>query len=58
MTDGPAGAPGALRLAPLTARSVLLSVLLGSHPPELPVRALVGAAELFGISHGSARVAL
>ncbi|HET6964516.1 MAG TPA: PaaX family transcriptional regulator C-terminal domain-containing protein [Acidimicrobiales bacterium] len=44
--------------APLPARSVLLSVLLGSHPPELPVRALVRTAELFGISEGTARVAL
>ena len=49
---------GPSRPAPLTARSVLLSVLLGSHPPELPVRALVRTAELFGISDGSARVAL
>ena len=42
----------------LPARSVLLSVLLGSHPPRLPVRTLVRTAELFGISDGSARVAL
>lgn len=47
-----------LVLPPLTARSVLLSLLLGSHPPELPVRILVRAADLFGISDGSARVAL
>lgn len=47
-----------LVLPPLTARSVLLSLLLGSHPPELPVRVLVRAADLFGISDGSARVAL
>ncbi|HET9077691.1 MAG TPA: PaaX family transcriptional regulator C-terminal domain-containing protein [Acidimicrobiales bacterium] len=37
---------------------MLLSVLLGSHPPELPVRSLVRVADLFGISDGSARVAL
>ena len=37
---------------------MLLSVLLGSHPPRLPVRTLVRTAELFGISDGSARVAL
>ena len=42
----------------LPARSVLLSVLLGSHPPRLPVRTLVRTAGLFGISDGSARVAL
>ncbi len=44
--------------APLPARSVLLSVLLGSHPPRLAVRTLVRTAELFGISEGTARVAL
>lgn len=44
--------------APLSARSVLLSVLLGSHPPRLPVRTLVRTAETFGISEGTARVAL
>ena len=37
---------------------MLLSVLLGSHPPRLPVRTLVRTAELFGISEGAARVAL
>ncbi len=42
----------------LPARSVILSVLLGSHPPTLPVRVLVRTAELFGISEGTARVAL
>ena len=42
----------------LPARSVLLSVLLGSHPPQLPVRTLVRTAALFGISEGAARVAL
>lgn len=42
----------------LPARSVLLSVLLGSHPPSLPVRILVRTAGLFGISEGTARVAL
>lgn len=42
----------------LPARSVLLSVLLGSHPPTLPVRTLVRTAGLFGISEGTARVAL
>lgn len=44
--------------ANLPARSVLLSVLLGSHPPRLPVRTLVRTAELLGVSDGSARVAL
>ena len=47
-----------LGLEPLTARSLLLSVLLGSHPPVLAVRTLVRTAEVFGIAEGTARVAL
>lgn len=47
-----------LGLQPLTARSVILSVLLGTHPPRLPVKILVRTAELFGISEGTTRVAL
>lgn len=42
----------------LTARSVVLSTLLGTRPPVLPVRVLVRAGELFGISEGTLRVAL
>jgi phenylacetic acid degradation operon negative regulatory protein len=47
-----------LGLRPLTARSVVLSVLLGTHPPLLPVHSLVRTAELFDISEGTTRVAL
>jgi phenylacetic acid degradation operon negative regulatory protein len=43
---------------PLPARSVLLSTLLGAHPPSLPVRVLVRSGELFGIAEGTVRVAL
>jgi phenylacetic acid degradation operon negative regulatory protein len=43
---------------PLSARSVLLSILLGFHPPELPVSTLVRLGELFGIGEGAIRVAL
>ena len=43
---------------PLTARSVIGSVLLGSHPPRLSVRRLVRTCELFAISDGTARVAI
>jgi phenylacetic acid degradation operon negative regulatory protein len=50
--------PDGLGLRPLTARSVILSVLLGTHPPLLPVRSLVRTAELFGINEGTTRVAL
>ena len=44
--------------APLTARSVLASTLLGADPPELPVAHLVRVASLFGINGNRARVAL
>jgi len=43
---------------PLTARSVVLSLLLGAHPPRLPVRDIVGAGEQFGIAPATMRVAL
>lgn len=48
----------ALALRPLTARSIVLSTLLGHHPPRLPARALVRVGELFGIAEGAVRVAL
>jgi phenylacetic acid degradation operon negative regulatory protein len=56
----PRNAPGdeELGLRPLTARSVLLSTLLGLDPPELPAARLVATAGLFGIAEGTARVAL
>lgn len=42
----------------LTARSVLLSVLLGTDPPRLPVALLVRTTALFGIAEGTTRTAL
>lgn len=45
-------------IAPLTARSVALSTLLGYHPPALPVSALVKVGGLFGIAERTTRVAL
>ncbi|MFL6126709.1 PaaX family transcriptional regulator C-terminal domain-containing protein [Actinophytocola sp.] len=45
-------------LRPLTARSAVLSTLLGVHPPRLPARTLVRVGELFGIAEGTIRVAL
>ena len=45
-------------IRPLTARSVVLSTLLGYHPPELPVSALVRVGGLFDIAERSIRVAL
>jgi phenylacetic acid degradation operon negative regulatory protein len=53
-----AAQPGAVDLRPLTARSAVLSLLLGAHPPELPVRDLVRAADFFEISEPTLRVAL
>lgn len=43
---------------PLSARSVVLSTLLGFHPPALPVRALIRVGALFGIAERTVRVAL
>ncbi|MEU1663696.1 PaaX family transcriptional regulator C-terminal domain-containing protein [Streptomyces sparsogenes] len=56
--DSPGDADGALALRPLTARSIVLSTLLGHHPPELPARALVRVGALFGAAEGTVRVAL
>lgn len=47
-----------LGLRPLTARSVLLSTLLGLDPPVQPAARLVDTAKLFGIGESAARVAL
>jgi phenylacetic acid degradation operon negative regulatory protein len=47
-----------LGLRPLTARSVLLSTLLGLDPPVQPAARLVDTARLFGIGESAARVAL
>ncbi|MFF3346956.1 PaaX family transcriptional regulator C-terminal domain-containing protein [Streptomyces sp. NPDC002779] len=49
---------GALALRPLSARSVVLSLLLGSHPPELPVKDLVRGVEPFGVGGSTVRAAL
>lgn len=43
---------------PVTARSVIASVLLPLRRPELPGQALVRCGELFGIAEGTSRVAL
>jgi phenylacetic acid degradation operon negative regulatory protein len=42
----------------LTARSVLLSMLLGNQPPRAPVGQLVRTAGLFGLAEGTTRTAL
>jgi phenylacetic acid degradation operon negative regulatory protein len=43
---------------PLTARSLVLTALLGTHPPRLPVRALVALGDLFGLAEGTIRTAV
>ncbi|MEV5171173.1 PaaX family transcriptional regulator C-terminal domain-containing protein [Streptomyces flaveolus] len=45
-------------LRPLSARSVVLSLLLGVHPPELPVKDLVRLVEPFGVGGSTLRAAL
>ncbi|MER7404558.1 PaaX family transcriptional regulator C-terminal domain-containing protein [Streptomyces sp. NPDC000070] len=50
--------PGALDLRPLSARSVVLSLLLGTHPAELPVRELVRLVEGFDVGGSTLRAAL
>lgn len=48
----------AASLRPLTARSFVLSLLLGSHPASLPARTILGSAEIAGISETALRAAL
>lgn len=43
---------------PLSARSLVASTLLGTHPPVLPGRVLVRLGEVFGVAEGTIRVAL
>ncbi|MFI6932573.1 PaaX family transcriptional regulator C-terminal domain-containing protein [Streptomyces sp. NPDC050287] len=50
--------PGEVDLRPLSARSVVLSLLLGAHPPELAVKDLVRAVEPFGVGGSTLRAAL
>ncbi|MDG9720980.1 PaaX family transcriptional regulator C-terminal domain-containing protein [Streptomyces sp. DH24] len=50
--------PGELELRPLSARSVVLSLLLGTHPAELPVRELTRAVERFDVGGSTLRAAL
>jgi phenylacetic acid degradation operon negative regulatory protein len=45
-------------LRPLSARSLMLSLLLGMHPPRLPAAELVRWCALFGVDEGTARTAL
>ncbi len=48
----------ARNITPLTTRSIVLSLLLGSHPPVMPVAALVDFCGLFDVAPGTVRTAL
>ncbi|MFE5217714.1 MULTISPECIES: PaaX family transcriptional regulator C-terminal domain-containing protein [unclassified Streptomyces] len=50
--------PDTAGLRALSARSVVLSLLLGVHPPELPVKDLVRLVEPFGVGGSTLRAAL
>ena len=54
----PVPRPSSLLERPLTARSVIASLLLGMHPPRLSSARLVRWCSLFGMAEGTARVAL
>jgi phenylacetic acid degradation operon negative regulatory protein len=59
MTDKRKALAGGAELGrPLSARSVIASLLLRSVPPRMSGRRLVQWCELFGITEGTARVAL
>ncbi|WP_309059928.1 PaaX family transcriptional regulator C-terminal domain-containing protein [Streptomyces sp.] len=57
LPDAPA-LPDDLRPRPLSARSVVLSLLLGTHPPELPARELGRLVEGFDVGGSTLRAAL
>ncbi|RDH12708.1 PaaX family transcriptional regulator [Tsukamurella pulmonis] len=44
--------------ATVSARSAVLSLLLGAHPPELEGREIVAAMRLFGVSESTTRAAM
>ncbi len=50
--------PSERKLRPLSARSVIASTLLGTHPPTLPAAVLVRSCEILGVAGGTARVAM
>jgi phenylacetic acid degradation operon negative regulatory protein len=50
--------PPDLALRRLSTRSVVLSLLLAAHPPQLSVRELIGCLDPFGITEATLRVAV
>lgn len=58
MRTNATGSPAIVALRPLSTRSVILSLLLAVHPPELSVRELIRSAQPVGIAEATVRVAL
>lgn len=58
MRTNASGSPATVALRPLSTRSVILSLLLAVHPPELSVRELIRSVQPVGVAEATARVAL
>ena len=58
MGDDVPVSPGSVRLRPLTARSAMLSLLLGAHPPSATVSDLVAFGRQVDIKESAVRAAL
>ena len=58
MGDDVPVSPGSVRLRPLTARSAMLSLLLGAHPPSATVSDLVSFGRQVDIKESAVRAAL
>lgn len=56
--SAPAGTVGTVRLRPLTARSAILSMLLGAHPPSATVGEVVAFGRHVDINESAVRAAL
>jgi phenylacetic acid degradation operon negative regulatory protein len=58
MSRGVSGAKEPPQLPKLTARSTILSALLGVHPPEAPVSQIISVANIVNLQESAVRVAL
>jgi phenylacetic acid degradation operon negative regulatory protein len=58
MSQSPPRADDAAKVPKLTARSTILSALLGVHPPEAPVSQIIAVARIFDLQESAVRVAL
>ena len=57
-TTGPVGTVGTARLRPLTARSAILSMLLGAHPPSATVGEVIAFGREVDLNDSAVRAAL